>query len=93
LTQARLSPDGKLVAAEASECGKRDSFIVIFDVKTGREVGRRKVKYSNSEEMAFLPGSNVLVMRPHEIGTDRFLENSVFRFSTVPVYAIRVSQQ
>jgi hypothetical protein len=62
LTQAKLSPDGKLVAAEASECGTRNAFIIVFDVKTGREVARRKLKYSNSEEMAFLPGSNVLVL-------------------------------
>jgi hypothetical protein len=62
LTQARLSPDGKFVAAQANECGKRNAFIVIFEVKTGREVARRKVAYSSDEDMAFLPGAHGLVM-------------------------------
>jgi hypothetical protein len=62
LAQAVLSPDGKLLAAHASECGKRNSFVVIFDVKTGGEVARRKVDYSKNDEFAFLPGSRVLVM-------------------------------
>jgi WD40 repeat protein len=62
LIKATLSPDGKLVVAEASECGKRNTFIVVFDVKTGREIARRKVEYSSSTETAFLPRGNVLVM-------------------------------
>jgi hypothetical protein len=59
LIRATLSQDGKLVACRASECGKYTSFIVVYEVASGREVGRKK---SDSYEMAFLPDRDVLAL-------------------------------
>ena len=60
LTEAILSPDGKWVACKACECGKYTSHIVIHEVKTGREVGRRNAK--DIGDMIFLPGKGVLIL-------------------------------
>ncbi len=59
MVRATLSPDGKLVACRANECGKYQSFIAVFETATGREIARKK---SDSYEMAFLPGRDVLAI-------------------------------
>jgi hypothetical protein len=60
LTKAILSSDGGLVACEARECGKYPTTIIVYDVKSGKEVSRRNGK--DIGDFLFLPGKPVLVM-------------------------------
>ena len=60
LTKATLSADGKLVACKGNECGKYQSFIIVYDIKTGIEIARRSAK--DIGDFKFLPGQPVLVM-------------------------------
>jgi hypothetical protein len=59
LSDATLSPDGRLVACKANECGKYQSFVVVYETQTGREIARKK---SDSYGFVFLPGRDVLAM-------------------------------
>jgi len=78
LIKATLSSDGKLAACEASEIGKPKKFVVVFDVKTGREIARRKT--DSSAETVFLPGKNVLV-----IGTSGHTKGEPIALWKIPV--------
>jgi hypothetical protein len=60
LTKAVISPDGKLVACEANECGKYQKFVVVYEVKSGKEVARRNTK--DIGDFIFIPGQPVLAM-------------------------------
>lgn len=60
LVTATLSSGGELVACRASECGKYQSFVVIFETKSGREIAR--TKSDGFPRLAFLPGRDVLAM-------------------------------
>lgn len=54
LTGATISSDGKYVACNGLECGKYVEFVVVYDVKSGREIARRKL--DPVHDMAFVPG-------------------------------------
>ena len=60
LIRATLSSDGKLAACEASEIGTPKKFIAVFDVKTGREIARRKS--DTNAETVFVPAKPVLAI-------------------------------
>jgi hypothetical protein len=63
LTWATLSSDGKHVACNALECGKYVEFVVVYDIKSGCEIARRKL--DPVHDMAFVPGRNILALSTH----------------------------
>jgi hypothetical protein len=60
LSMAVLSPDGRILACEAHECGTYRRFLVAFDTATGRELGRRKADHIY--DLAFLRDSQTLAI-------------------------------
>jgi len=60
LRGAVLSRDGKLAACEVMKCGQYSTSVMVFEVKSGREIARRKAVDVN--QMVFLPGNEVLAI-------------------------------
>lgn len=52
--------DGRIVACGARDTTSMRAWVIVFDVKTGKEIGRRKE--SNVNDLAFLPNRSVLAI-------------------------------
>ena len=68
-----LSKDGELLALVAMEIEKERKYIVVFNVKTGQEIGRRKAKFEKTFE--FLPDNQTLAF-----GTSGFTTTEPIEF-------------
>jgi hypothetical protein len=57
-----LSPDGRLLALEATQTRSRGFFIAVFDTATGRELARRKSSGVYLRGIHFLPDNRTLAI-------------------------------